>query len=318
MICATASSCVVRLVRGDDHVREGDEPGQGVVVDALQGLVEEEEPGLRLVHIESDAGEAARPQFGDQSGAVDQSAAAGVDQDRVVLHQGQGVLADDATGRGQQRDMEADQIGLGEELFLLDVRHAELDAGRVLDHVPAEQLHPEAMSDTGEGLADLARTDHADRTAVHVPAEEAVEAEVEVAGAARGSDDPSVDRHGERPGEFGDRVRRVEGDPGDPQRKAFGDVQVDVVEAGGTLGDHLRAARGEGLQHAAAQIGVDAGGDDLVARRDGRGVLVEEDVQATDLVLSGEGLLDQRLLVGLHTECQDFHDFSRQAGVRAG
>lgn len=172
------------------------------------------------------------------------------------------------------------------------------------------------MGDTGEGLADLARADHAGRAAVHVPAEEAVEPEVEVTGAARGPDDAAVDRHREGPGEFRDRVRRVGGDPGDAQGEPFRDVEVDVVEAGGTLGDHLRAARREGLQDAAAQVGVDAGGDDLVSRGNGCGVLGEEDIQATDLVLRGEGLLDERLLVGLHTECQDFHDVSSLPDAR--
>lgn len=188
---------------------------------------------------------------------------------------------------GEQRHMEADQVGLGEEPFLVHVRHAERGAGGVLGDVPAEQFHAEAVGDPGERLTDLARADHTGRAAVHVPAEEPVEPEVEVPGAAHGADDTAVDGHGQGPGEFGDRVGRVVRDPGDAQAEPFGDVEVDVVEAGGALGDHLRAARREGLQDAAAEVGVDAGGDDLVARGDRGGVLGEEDVQAADVVQAG-------------------------------
>lgn len=102
--------------------------------------------------------------------------------------------------------MEADEVGLREEPLLVHVRHAERRAGGVLGDVPAEQIHAEAVGDPGEGLADLPGADHSDRAAVHVPAEEPVQPEVEVPGAADRADDAAVDGHGQRPGEFGDRV----------------------------------------------------------------------------------------------------------------
>ncbi|WP_218839498.1 hypothetical protein, partial [Streptomyces albidoflavus] len=60
----------------------------------------------------------------------------------------------------------------------------------------------------------------------------------------------------------------------------------------------------------AAGGGVDAGGDGLVAAGAGGGVPVEEDVDATHLVLACEGPFDQRPLVVLHAECQDLHAVS--------
>src|SRR5690606_37234012 len=91
--------------------------------------------------------------------------------------------------------------------------------------------------------------------------------------------------------------------------EASGHLEVDVVEAGGPLGDHPGAARGELLQDARAEVAVDAGGDHLVAGRDGGGVLVEEDAEPAHRVVALEGPLDQGTLVGLHTECQDLHAF---------
>src|SRR5207342_1249208 len=99
------------------------------------------------------------------------------------------------------------------------------------------------------------------------------EAEVEVAGAVGGAHDTAVDGHAEGPGELGHRVGRVRRDPGDRHAEALGDVEVDVVEPGGALGDEVGAAGRQGLQDAVAQGAVDAGGHGLVAGGDGRGVL---------------------------------------------
>ncbi|SCE28376.1 hypothetical protein GA0115236_14528 [Streptomyces sp. IgraMP-1] len=301
---------VVRLVRGDDDVGEGHQAGQHVVGHHVEGLVVEEEPGLGLVDVEADAEEAAGAQDVDQGAGVDEAAPAGVDEDRVVLHQVEGVGVHEVFGGGQQRDVQADHVGLAEQLLALDVAHAEFAAGGVLRDVPAQQVHPEAVGDPGERLADAAGADHADGAAAQVAAHQPLQPEVEVAGAVGGPDDAPVDGHREGPGELGDGVRRVGGDPGDGQGEAFGDVEVDVVEAGGALRDELGAARRQGLEHGAAEVGVDAGGDGLVAAGDGGGVPVEEDVDAAHLVLAREGPFDQRPLVVLHAECQDLHAVS--------
>ncbi|CAM5719714.1 hypothetical protein SCALM49S_06660 [Streptomyces californicus] len=53
---------------------------------------------------------------------------------------------------GAAGHVQADQVGLGEQPLLLDVLHPQLDAGRVVGHVPAEQLHAVAVGDPGERL----------------------------------------------------------------------------------------------------------------------------------------------------------------------
>ncbi len=65
---------------GDDHVGEGQQPGQDVVLQRQVGLVLEEQGGFFFIHVQAQVAELAVFQCVDQCRSVHQGAAASVDQ----------------------------------------------------------------------------------------------------------------------------------------------------------------------------------------------------------------------------------------------
>ena len=160
-----------------------------------------------------------------QRGLVHHRPAAGVDQDRAGLHQRQLGRADQMPGLVAERHGDGDEIRFGE-------RRLQLGA------VAADRQHPhrEALCAAGDRPADAARSDHGQRLAVDVRAQQQVEAPLPPPAAAqvalrlaqppRRGQDQRERQIGSR---LGQHVRRVR--DGDVQ--AVGGRQVDVVEADG-------------------------------------------------------------------------------------
>ncbi|MND98299.1 hypothetical protein D3C80_906440 [compost metagenome] len=97
---------------GDDHVGEGQQAGQHVVLQRLVGAVLEEQVGLLLVDIQPQVAELAAFQRLDQRRGVDQGAAAGVDQHGTGLQVGKALGVDQVTGVVGQRAVQADDLRL--------------------------------------------------------------------------------------------------------------------------------------------------------------------------------------------------------------
>ncbi|MNC76027.1 hypothetical protein D3C75_1276680 [compost metagenome] len=73
-------------MRGDDHVRKGQQPGQHIVLQRQVGTVLEEQLRLLLIHIQPQIAEATVFQRVDQRRGVHQAASSGIDQHRARLH----------------------------------------------------------------------------------------------------------------------------------------------------------------------------------------------------------------------------------------
>ena len=78
-------------------------------------------------------------------------------------------------GLGSERAVEGDDVGFGEQLLEPDVVGAQRDALLVLDHVMGEDPATETAQDPHHDGADGTGSDHADRLAVEVEAEQTFE-----------------------------------------------------------------------------------------------------------------------------------------------
>ncbi|MNO97301.1 hypothetical protein D3C76_890040 [compost metagenome] len=309
-------------MRGDDHVGEGQQAGEHVVLQRQVGTVGEEDVGFFFIDVQAEVAELAALQRLDQRRGVDQRAAAAVDQHRAALHLLQAVGVDQVAGGVVERAVQADDVRLAEQPVELDELAADgLDfavrVGIVGQHTAAEAGH-----DAGEHHADLAGADHADALAVQVEAGQAVQREVAFAGAVVGAVQVAAERQDQADGVFGDGVGRVGRHPhhGQPERPGGG--QVDVVVAGRAQGDQARAAGSELFQHRARQVVVDEGADHLEAHRQRRGVeaqlrLLEMQFEAVRPVAGEEAFA----VVVLAAEQDDAHgdsvlSASRGAGWR--
>ncbi|MNT35990.1 hypothetical protein D3C72_1720450 [compost metagenome] len=78
--------------------------------------------------------------------------------------------------RRQQRQVQADDVGLGQQRGAIDIAEAELIGQQpVLRHVVGQHAHAEAAGDADRRLADAAGTDHAEGLAVQVEADQPVQ-----------------------------------------------------------------------------------------------------------------------------------------------
>ncbi len=179
-----------------------------------------EELRLLLVDVEAKIADAPRFEPGDHRARVDEGAATRVDQHDPRLHLLDGMAVDQVGSLGQQRAVQGDDVGLGEEALERDVVGAERLHPLVREGVGGQQAAAEAGEDLGRGGADDAGADDAHRAAVQVEAEQAVEREVAVAHAVVGPVDLAVQREDERDCVLGDGVRRVRRHADDPQAEA--------------------------------------------------------------------------------------------------
>ena len=118
--------------------------------------------GFLVEDVEGGAGEFAVVEGLDEGVGVYEFAASGVDEDGVGLHQGEFSGADDVMAVWAESDVEADDVGLLEEL----VEGDELDADSFCAlggwvECPSDAVHAECVSDACDFASDVACADDA-------------------------------------------------------------------------------------------------------------------------------------------------------------
>ncbi len=293
---------------GDDHVGEGQQARQHVVLQRLVGAVLEEQLGLLLVDVQAQVAELAALQRADQRRGVDQRAASGVDQHGAALHPRQAVAVDQVAGGRVQRAVQAEDVALGEQGIEVRVLAAEGGQRGVGLRVDQQHAAAEAEHDAREHRADLPAADHPDGLAVQVESGQAVQREVAFAGAVEGAVDAPVQRQDQRHRMFGHRVRRVGRHPHHRQVEGRGGGQVDMVVAGRAQGDQPGAALLEAGEHRRRQLVVDEGADHLAAGGQGGGFVVQARVEKVQVVaVTGIGGGEAVAVVGLAAVQGDAH-----------
>ena len=162
---------------------------------------------------------------------------------------GEFARADQAARFGEQRDVQREEIGLREHRVAADefgVQALFHFGGGALG-VVVDDAHAEALRSPGDGLADAAEAQNAQRLAPDVGAAELVEVPAcPLAGARErvAFDQAARDGEQQRPGEVGggfvEHAGRVAG--GDFVARAG--VEIDIVEADGDIGDDAQIRRG--------------------------------------------------------------------------
>ena len=219
---------------------------------------------LAAEDVEAGAGDDAAGEGVRERVLVHETAASGVDQDGGGLHRGEALGVDEAFGGGVQRAVERDDVGGAEEFVEGDESQAVLVASR-RPGVDAD-THAEGAGDAGDGAADGAVADDAERLAVEFGDGVVPVAEVGAAGPAAFVDPGAVRfdvvRVREDVGEdhLGDGGRAVGGDVAHGDAALARGVEVHGVHAGGEQADV--AALGELGDHGGAQDGL-VGDDDL-------------------------------------------------------
>src|SRR5699024_10288788 len=94
--------------------------------------------------------EFAAAQSGNEGVGVDEAAAAGVHQDGVVPHLGNGFGVDEVVGFGGQRAVQADEVRRPQQLVQLHVAHDAFQVGVVV-LVVGQHRHAVAVADAGHG-----------------------------------------------------------------------------------------------------------------------------------------------------------------------
>jgi hypothetical protein len=224
------------LVPGDEHVGEGEQPREDVVVDDPVGQVLEEQVGLLLVDVEAEV--ADRPVLSaSMTAAVSTSAPRlvlmSITPSRMLREASASIrwCVSGSAGSAARRCRTRRAARSSATYSTPSSRHSSLGRGRG-EHPAAEAEH-----DPGEHRADLAGADDPDGPAVQVEAEQAVQREVALADPVVGPVDLAVEREDQADGVLGDGVGRVAGDADDAQAEAARGGEVDVVEAGRAQGD---------------------------------------------------------------------------------
>ena len=115
------------LMGSDDHVREGEQPHEEIVLNHRAALVVEKEVGLLFVNVEAEAADLALLEPLYHRAGVDQPAPAGVDQHRAWLHQVDSLGVDQMVGGRQQRAVEADDAALLQEFIERQIDNTPVD-----------------------------------------------------------------------------------------------------------------------------------------------------------------------------------------------
>ena len=115
-------------------------------------------------HVERRAGDHTVADALGEVALVDDAAAGDVDHAQLGLGLQQQIAVDQADGLGRLRQVDGEEVGLGDDL----VEAEQLDAhllGPILGHerVVRHEAHPEALGAVGDELADAAEADDAER-----------------------------------------------------------------------------------------------------------------------------------------------------------
>ena len=160
----TMPGAVLRLGRRGAQVRRHHDVVAGEDRVVGEGLLGED--------VERRAGDLARLEALDQRVEVDQLAAGAVGDADAVAHLRDRVRVDEPDGLGRLRQVEADEVGAGEELVgALDALDAELAEALGGDElVVADHVHVEALGHLRDELADAAEPGDAEGLAVELGA----------------------------------------------------------------------------------------------------------------------------------------------------
>jgi len=202
---------------------------------------------LRVGDVERCIRDLARHERVVERRLIDDWAARRIDQDRSGLHARQRPRIDQALGGRRQRDVEAHEIGLRQQVVQVDAHRAQLARGFRLGRIRVQHPHLEAAGTAGYRLADAPHTHDAQRRAVHVLAHKQCRPPglppTRAGEALRLADAPGGG-HQQREGEIGGSVGEHAGRVADRDAAAGGSGEVDVVVADGHLADHAQARRG--------------------------------------------------------------------------
>ena len=257
------------LVAGDDDVGVGDETGEEWVGDAGVAVVVEEESGFVFVNIEAESAEAVVLKGFDGRRRINKAAPAGVDEKRGGFQAGERGRVDEVLRSGEQRTMERDDIGPGEEVVATDEFEAGGAGFRRRVGIERDDMAAEALENFPGDRADAARADESGGFAVKIKALKAFEAKIATAHAVVGEVGVAVEREQERDGVLGDGVRRIGGDVGDGEAQRRGGGEIDLVVARAAEGDQTNAGGGERGENGGVERIVDEGADRLAAAGEG-------------------------------------------------
>ncbi|MNJ45349.1 hypothetical protein D3C77_404390 [compost metagenome] len=294
---------------GDDHVGEGQQAGQYVVLQRQVGAVLEEQLGFFLVDIQAEVTQLAVLQGLDQRRRIDQCATAGIDQHRAGLQLRQALRVDQVAGVFGQGAVQADDLCLAQQLRQFQITRAQGQQLRVGVRIVRQQLASETGHDAGEGGTDLASTDHPDGFAMQVEAGQPVQAEVAFAGAVVGAVQATVEGQDQGDGVFRHSMRRIGRYTNHRQAQAFRCAKVDVVVAGRAQGDQARTAGGEAFEHGGIEVIVDERADHFMTAGQRCGVFVQARWLKVQLQAMARRLVVETvLIVGLAAEKQYAHE----------
>ena len=296
---------------GHQHVGEGHQALEGLVVDDLAGQVLEEQRAFLLVHVDGQVAEPARLQPADHCMGIHQSAARGVDEHRARLHPRQRGVIDQVLGIGRQRAVQRDDVSARQQ-FIQRHHLADTREGRRRVRVVPQHRAAHTLEDARGGQADLAGTDDADRAAMQGAPEQAVEHEVAFAHAVVGSMGLAVEGHHQRQCMLGHGFGRIRRHPRDEQVQRFRSGKVHIVEARTAQQHGPHTQRVQRAQHLRIQPIVDEHADRgaVLCQRCGmhiqRGIEVDE--RATlPRRLTQVGFVQEATVVGSGAEDGDLH-----------
>lgn len=252
------------LVAAENDIGESGQAHELIIVDDGIGKIFEEDAFLFLVNINTEGAELAGFEGMNDGIRLDEFTAAGIDEHGTRFHAGEGVLIDQVPCFGEERDMEADNIGGGEQI----VEGLEGDAGihKILlrPNIIGDDPATEAEKDAADRVTDFAGADDAGRFAAEIKAHEAIEGEVGATDAVVGAMNAPIEREHEADGVFSDAVRRISGHAGDTDTVVGGGLEIDIVVTGGANGDIADAQ----LAELAENLGIDP-----VVNEDADGIL---------------------------------------------
>ena len=292
----------------DDHIREGQKAGKGVVVDDVRGMILEKERGLFLIDIDCEESDLAALERLHHGGSIDQGASARVDQENPLLHDLERRLVDQMIGRRHQWYMQGQDVGITEELLTrIDIGGKE---GHLLVRIViiGKDLAAESAEQTHDGGADATGSADTNRPVAKLESTEPLQIEIGAADTVVSLVNVTPQRQDQPDGELGDGIRRIRRNIGQGDPKFRRRLEIDLVKSSTAGGQKPGATRGKFLKHGPACHIVDKNQGRLMTCGHDRGVLVETGLQECELDRRTLGRLLQHVtLIAPGVEDSDFH-----------
>ncbi len=164
------------LVRGDEHVGEGQQQVEFVVLQYLAGVVLEKQALLLLVNIQRHAAEMPGFEVPDERRGVDQLAATGVHDVGAGLHARDAVGVEQMVRLGRERQVQGHDVAAREKVVKRHVVHPALRRpGRVGKGIVGDDPDVVAAKNPRDDAADFPRADDARGLAAQIEAHEPLE-----------------------------------------------------------------------------------------------------------------------------------------------